>query len=272
MPDSDKPGSSSSSPNPSASHSPVINPARKASAPILSTFPSSSYRKQNVSSPLIAAHNGTRLSSRKSTPSPTPSSSRSNSFNRSILKDGHHSSQKLAANASTSSQHFSLPPQLNHSQSADYFSAKNNRKGFNISPSVTPFTDSEISRNHSSNSTHSFHSDSIYLQGSAQSSSQKRLPLGLPTNPQRYLVSQTSEFAINPDISNSQKYNQSQSDQESESSSDGIDNEDLKFATKHNENLVLELSLDGLIRYVSSNWESVVGYVIFLFLIVFYFT
>lgn len=44
------------------------------------------------------------------------------------------------------------------------------------------------------------------------------------------------------------------------------ENEDLQFATSRNENVVLELDIDGLIRHLSSNWQSLLGYALLSFL------
>lgn len=65
-----------------------------------------------------------------------------------------------------------------------------------------------------------------------------------------------------PPSTNLGKNKSSPIDNDSESS--GQENEDLKFATSRNENVVLELSIDGLVRHLSSNWEDVVGYVKYL--------
>lgn len=52
------------------------------------------------------------------------------------------------------------------------------------------------------------------------------------------------------------------SDDGSMSSGNSIEeNRDLQMATSHNESIVLELDIDGLIRHLSDNWEAVVGYV-----------
>lgn len=51
----------------------------------------------------------------------------------------------------------------------------------------------------------------------------------------------------------------SANDDSDSGASSGRENEDLLFATSKNLNLVLELSIDGLIRHLSKNWEEIVG-------------
>jgi hypothetical protein len=39
------------------------------------------------------------------------------------------------------------------------------------------------------------------------------------------------------------------------------ENEDLRTATSQSQNVVLELTLDARVRYISDHWEDIVGYV-----------
>lgn len=79
-------------------------------------------------------------------------------------------------------------------------------------------------------------------------------------------VDRSSEYASDSQISTNNLDYQSESeieadDQNQDDSSESSGIEDLKFATSRNENVVLELSMDGLIRHLSSNWKDIVGYV-----------
>lgn len=57
-----------------------------------------------------------------------------------------------------------------------------------------------------------------------------------------------------------------QQDDDSDDNSDGDcndsekDNEDLQDASNQNQNIVMELSLDGTIRFLSTSWEDITGY------------
>lgn len=79
-------------------------------------------------------------------------------------------------------------------------------------------------------------------------------------------IDRSSAYASDSQISSNNLDDQSTSendddDHHNDDSSESSGNEDLKFATSRNENVVLELSIDGLIRHISSNWKDIVGYV-----------
>jgi hypothetical protein len=87
-------------------------------------------------------------------------------------------------------------------------------------------------------------------------------------------IDRSSEYASDSQISSNNLDDQSTSendddDQHDDDSSESSGNEDLKFATSRNENVVLELSIEGLIRHISSNWKDIVGYVLSSFYIPF---
>lgn len=52
------------------------------------------------------------------------------------------------------------------------------------------------------------------------------------------------------------------SDNGSMSSGNSVEgNKELQIATSHNESIIMELDIDGLVRHLSDNWEAVAGYV-----------
>lgn len=130
-----------------------------------------------------------------------------------------------------------------------------------ISRSSTPSNDSDISFQSASSSFNP--NPESYYPSTITTSLRNRLPLNQmkASLDQRSSPADTSDSQIS--ISNLDNGPRSPGDDADGGSTDssGRENDDLKFAASKNENLVLELSIDGLIRHLSSNWEDIVGYV-----------
>lgn len=239
------------------------------------TRPSSVTSSKPVNSKVAAAFS----TSRPNTPSPThtqpsnsSSSSRSNSISRkrvpsldsslsillNIPKVSSSAGSTSAVSNATALGLFKQPPVPHHTSNfSSQADASLRKEKSSISPlgthSSTPSNDSDAS----------FPVPESYHPATITTSNRNRLPLNQLRTIDRSLDRTLPAYASDSQISTAHldEPRHSLNDDSGSEGSSGQDNEDIKFATSKNENLVLELSIDGLVRHLSSNWEDIVGYV-----------
>lgn len=268
--------------SPSSPSSPPQPPSTDSSGHTSTKSFASLSRTASVTSskPVNSKIAATISNSRPNTPSPTHtqtsnsnSSSRSNSINRkrgpsldssislllNIPKVSSSAGSTSAVSNATAVGSFKQQPVPHHiSNFMNQADASLSKEKVSHSPlgthSSTPSNDSDAS----------FPVPETYHPTTITTSIRNRLPLNQMRTIDRSLDRTLPAYASDSQISTTHldEPGHSQNDDSGSEGSSGQENEDIKFATSKNENLVLELSIDGLVRHLSSNWEDIVGYVL----------